>query len=353
MELRARPEAVRVTRSPGPGPRLPARPRSPGPAARPPRPHGGGRGERGPDRGGSPRTGGGDLGAGAAAAAGAAPRGVRRARGGGGAGEAAAAGPRVTRRPGRRAAGRARAVGGQAGGRAARTMPSFDEALQRAGEFGRFQRRVFLLLCLTGVTFAFLFVGVVFLGSQPDHYWCRGPSATALAERCGWSPEEEWNRTAPARLGPEPPERRGDGRCQRYLLEAVNASAAGPGALSCADPLAAFPNRSAPLVPCRGGWRYAQAHSTIISEVSARGPRPTRPAGRGEPAGRGPRAEHPPHTRAVGAAGPPGKCAEAGTCRSPLGTGQGHPALEGAASSLFASASELTERCAGFRCERE
>lgn len=172
-------------------------------------------------------------------------------------------------------------------------MPSFDEALQRAGEFGRFQRRVFLLLCLTGVTFAFLFVGVVFLGSQPDHYWCRGPSAIALAERCGWSPEEEWNRTAPARLGPEPPERRGDGRCQRYLLEAVNASAAGPGALSCADPLAAFPNRSAPLVPCRGGWRYAQAHSTIISEVSARGPRPTRPAGRGEPAGRGPRAEHP------------------------------------------------------------
>lgn len=147
-------------------------------------------------------------------------------------------------------------------------MPSFDEALLRAGEFGRFQRRVFLLLCLTGVTFAFLFVGVVFLGSQPDHYWCRGPSAAALAERCGWSPEEEWNRTAPALRGPAPSERRGDGSCQRYLLEAANASAAA-GALSCADPLAAFPNRSAPLVPCRGGWRYAQAHSTIISEVRA------------------------------------------------------------------------------------
>ncbi|KAI4582598.1 hypothetical protein MJG53_009149 [Ovis ammon polii x Ovis aries] len=144
-------------------------------------------------------------------------------------------------------------------------MPSFDEALQRAGEFGRFQRRVFLLLCLTGVTFAFLFVGVVFLGSRPDHYWCRGPSAAALAERCGWSPEEEWNRTAPAPPGPAPPEGRGDGRCQRYLLEAANASAA-PGALSCADPLAAFPNRSAPLVQCRDGWRYAQAHSTIVSE---------------------------------------------------------------------------------------
>lgn len=154
-------------------------------------------------------------------------------------------------------------------------MPSFDEALQRAGEFGRFQRRVFLLLCLTGVTFAFLFVGVVFLGSQPERYWCRGPSAAALAERCGWSPEEEWNRTAP-------PERRGDGSCRRYLLEAANASAA-PDALSCADPLAAFPNRSAPLVPCRGGWRYAQAHSTIVSEVRA--PRAGTGGGSG-PAGR-------------------------------------------------------------------
>ncbi|XP_073927132.1 solute carrier family 22 member 3 isoform X7 [Castor canadensis] len=135
-------------------------------------------------------------------------------------------------------------------------MQSFDQALRRAGEFGRFQRRVFLLLCLTGVTFAFLFVGVVFLGSQPDHYWCRGPSAAALAERCAWSPEEEWNRTAPAR--------RGHGHCQRYLLEAANASAA--AALSCADPLAAFPNRSAPLVPCSGGWRYVQTHATIVSE---------------------------------------------------------------------------------------
>lgn len=197
-------------------------------------------------------------------------------------------------------------------------MPSFDEALQRAGEFGRFQRRVFLLLCLTGVTFAFLFVGVVFLGSRPDHYWCRGPSAAALAERCGWSPEEEWNRTAPAPPGPAPPEGRGDGRCQRYLLEAANASAA-PGALSCADPLAAFPNRSAPLVQCRDGWRYAQAHSTIVSEV--RGPAAAGgariPAEAGSPASR-----------------PPGRCAEAGTSRLPLGPRQLHPALGRAASQL-------------------
>nr|XP_045014735.1 solute carrier family 22 member 3 isoform X2 [Jaculus jaculus] len=145
-------------------------------------------------------------------------------------------------------------------------MPTFDQALRKAGEFGRFQRRVFLLLCLTGVTFAFLFVGVVFLGSQPERYWCRGPSSAALAERCAWTAQDEWNRTAPGlRGGPAAaaahPEPLGaHGHCHRYLLEAANASA------SCSDPLAAFPNRSAPLVPCSGDWRYVQTHSTIVSE---------------------------------------------------------------------------------------
>uniref|UniRef100_A0A3B2W7B3 Solute carrier family 22 (organic cation transporter), member 3 n=1 Tax=Mus musculus TaxID=10090 RepID=A0A3B2W7B3_MOUSE len=138
-------------------------------------------------------------------------------------------------------------------------MPTFDQALRKAGEFGRFQRRVFLLLCLTGVTFAFLFVGVVFLGSQPDYYWCRGPRATALAERCAWSPEEEWNLTTPELHVPA--ERRGQGHCHRYLLEATNTSSE----LSC-DPLTAFPNRSAPLVSCSGDWRYVETHSTIVSQ---------------------------------------------------------------------------------------
>jgi hypothetical protein len=188
-------------------------------------------------------------------------------------------------------------------------MQSFDQALRRAGEFGRFQRRVFLLLCLTGVTFAFLFVGVVFLGSQPDHYWCRGPSAAALAERCAWSPEEEWNRTAPAR--------RGHGHCQRYLLEAANASAA--AALSCADPLAAFPNRSAPLVPCSGGWRYVQTHATIVSEVRASGAG-TQP----REAGPGRRTLWFPADTGNVTSRPPGKVHGDGDLLAILGTGQVH-----------------------------
>lgn len=136
-------------------------------------------------------------------------------------------------------------------------MPSFDEALQRAGEFGLFQRRAFLLLCFTGVTFAFLFVGVVFLGSRPEHYWCRGPRAASLAERCGWSADEEWERTAP----PAPPGDPAPGRCERFTLEVANNSV-----LSCSDPLSFFPNRSAPIEPCTGGWRYSQSPVTIVGE---------------------------------------------------------------------------------------
>lgn len=293
MELRARPEAVPVTRRRGRSlrawrsarPIAPAPPRPPGPAARP---WGAGRAAAGaPGR---------EAGAGG-------PAGWTDGRGGW-------RGARGRARDGEAAGGAAPGRGhSEAGRRAARTMPSLDEALQRAGEFGRFQRRVFLLLCLTGVTFAFLFVAVVFLGSRPERFWCRGPGAAALAERCGWSAEEEWNRTAP--------ERAGRGSCQRFLLEAAgagahanadaNASTSTAAALSCTDPLAAFPNRSAPLVPCRGGWRYVQAHSTVVSEVSVR----PGAVGRGARGGEG---------RQVPALWPLG---------SPLGTYLVHPPCKG------------------------
>lgn len=198
---------------------------------------------------GSAGAGGRELGAGGAARGGLPER---ESEAGAAGAELRAAAPAGHLQAGQRAAGRE--VAG-------RTMPTFDQVLRKAGEFGRFQRRVFLLLCLTGITFAFLFVGVVFLGSQPDYYWCRGPRATALAERCAWSPEEEWNLTTPELRALA--ERRGQGHCHRYLLEAANTS----NELSC-DPLAAFPNRSAPLVPCSGGWRYVETHSTIVSQVS-------------------------------------------------------------------------------------
>ncbi|KAM7172572.1 solute carrier family 22 member 3 isoform 2-T2 [Macrochelys suwanniensis] len=141
-------------------------------------------------------------------------------------------------------------------------MPSFDEVLKEAGEFGRFQKRVFFLLCQTGITFSFLFVGVVFLGHTPEHYWCRIPGAAELSERCGWTLEEEQNYTVPAL---NLVNGFSSGQCERLDIEWNNTS------VSCANPLSRFTNRSlgsVPLTPCQDGWVYKQPHSTIISEYN-------------------------------------------------------------------------------------
>ncbi|NXS95953.1 S22A3 protein, partial [Jacana jacana] len=140
-------------------------------------------------------------------------------------------------------------------------MPSFDEVLKEAGEFGRFQKRVFFLLCQTGVTFSFLFASVVFLGQTPGNYWCRIPGAAELSERCGWSLEEEQNFTVlPLRLG----NGSSSGQCERLDI-AWDASA------SCTSPLARYSNRSVgnlPVAACHDNWVYKQPHSSIVSEYN-------------------------------------------------------------------------------------
>ncbi|XP_019383197.1 PREDICTED: solute carrier family 22 member 3 [Gavialis gangeticus] len=141
-------------------------------------------------------------------------------------------------------------------------MPSFDEVLKEAGEFGRFQKRVFFLLCLTGITFSFLFVGVVFLGHTPELYWCRIPGAADLSKKCGWTLEEEKNLTIPSL---NLVNRSSNGQCERFDIDWNNIS------VSCANPLAHFTNHSlgsVPLITCQNGWVYRQPHSSIVSEYN-------------------------------------------------------------------------------------
>ncbi|KAJ6664559.1 hypothetical protein lerEdw1_006132 [Lerista edwardsae] len=139
-------------------------------------------------------------------------------------------------------------------------MPSFDELLKEAGEFGRFQKGVFLLLCQTGITFSFLFVGIVFLGQDPEQFWCRIPGTTELSVRCGWSLDEEDNFTISAAI------LKNDSfqyQCNGYELK-WNTST-----ISCANPLYHLTNNSSgtrPPTKCQDGWLYKQPHSTIASE---------------------------------------------------------------------------------------
>ncbi|KAM9315380.1 solute carrier family 22 member 3 [Gastrophryne carolinensis] len=141
-------------------------------------------------------------------------------------------------------------------------MPTFDEVLQEAGEFGRFQMRVFLLLCMTGITFAFSFVGIVFLGQIPESAWCRSPEVAELSQSCGWSPEEERNLTVPTKRDHE-----ADPFCYTYDIS-WNDSAS---LASCANPLAVITNLSLnqlPRKPCQKGWVYEEYRTTIISQYN-------------------------------------------------------------------------------------
>ncbi|KFV88183.1 Solute carrier family 22 member 3 [Struthio camelus australis] len=140
-------------------------------------------------------------------------------------------------------------------------MPTFDEVLKEAGEFGRFQKRVFFLLCQTGITFSFLFASVVFLGQAPENYWCRIPGAAELSERCRWTLEEERNFTVlPLQLA----NGSSRGQCERL-------DTAWDTSTSCANFLAHYGNRSAgslPLTACRDNWVYEQPHSSVVSEYN-------------------------------------------------------------------------------------
>ncbi|XP_072020229.1 organic cation transporter protein-like [Amphiura filiformis] len=55
----------------------------------------------------------------------------------------------------------------------------FEEIVKRLGEFGRFQRRVYFLLCLVAIPNAWHAIGAVFLTANTDH-WCNVPSVPGL-----------------------------------------------------------------------------------------------------------------------------------------------------------------------------
>ncbi|XP_040304652.1 solute carrier family 22 member 1-like isoform X2 [Herpailurus yagouaroundi] len=139
-------------------------------------------------------------------------------------------------------------------------MPTVDDILEQVGEFGWFQKQVFLTLCLLSAAFAPLYVGIVFLAFTPDHR-CLSPGVAELSRRCGWSLAEELNYTAPGlgAAGEASPH-----QCRRYEVD-WNRSA-----LSCADPLAGLAvNRShLPLGPCRHGWVYETPGSSIVTEFN-------------------------------------------------------------------------------------
>lgn len=73
---------------------------------------------------------------------------------------------------------------------------TYDHVLTQLGDFGRYQKRIFLLLCLPGISCAFHKLAWVFLGAKADHR-CQlpseGPNATYYLEPDIWNNSIPWD----------------------------------------------------------------------------------------------------------------------------------------------------------------
>ncbi|XP_031957702.1 solute carrier family 22 member 2-like [Corvus moneduloides] len=137
-------------------------------------------------------------------------------------------------------------------------MPTLDDILEHVGEFDRFQKQTFLVLCLLSASFTPVYVGVFFFGFIPEHR-CFSPGVAELSQRCGWSLEEQLNHTVPEWDGHGASF---DSRCRRYEVD-WNATG-----ISCTDPLGSLvgSGSTVPLGPCRDGWVYNSPGSSLVTE---------------------------------------------------------------------------------------
>uniref|UniRef100_A0A3Q3SNH7 Solute carrier family 22 member 3 n=1 Tax=Mastacembelus armatus TaxID=205130 RepID=A0A3Q3SNH7_9TELE len=123
-------------------------------------------------------------------------------------------------------------------------MTTFDGILEEVGGFGRFQKRIFALLCVCSLPFAGVYVGIVFQGFTPDH-WCRDPAVVERGQVCGWSLADTRRLTVPrvnssgtAQLS----------SCEQYEVD-WNSSARTCDAQE-------LDLSTALTVPCKHGWDY-------------------------------------------------------------------------------------------------
>jgi len=138
-------------------------------------------------------------------------------------------------------------------------MLTLDDILEDVGEFDKFQKQTFFVLCLLSAAFTPVYVGVVFFGFTPEHR-CFSPGVAELSQRCGWSLEEQLNHTVPEWGG------HGAGfgsRCRRYEVD-WNATG-----VSCTDPLGSLVSNQSniPLGTCQDGWVYDSPRTSLVTEV--------------------------------------------------------------------------------------
>uniref|UniRef100_A0A8C5GWX7 Solute carrier family 22 member 3 n=1 Tax=Gouania willdenowi TaxID=441366 RepID=A0A8C5GWX7_GOUWI len=135
-------------------------------------------------------------------------------------------------------------------------MADMDRLMEQIGDFGPFQKKIVVLGSLPLVIFAFVLMGVVFIGHTPGH-WCWTSSSEHLKEKCGLTEEEVRQVTIPYSE-----QTSSFSRCQRLANDWDQDQ------IKCKEldwSLSLNANQS---VACDGRWVFDESHSSIVSEFS-------------------------------------------------------------------------------------
>ncbi|KAI3356097.1 hypothetical protein L3Q82_017359, partial [Scortum barcoo] len=145
-------------------------------------------------------------------------------------------------------------------------MQDYEESVKFLGTSGPFQRRVFILLCLSTFPSGYNLLSVIFLLATPPHH-CHIPAHSNLSQ--------DWIQASIPVQVPGQPER---SSCSRYELDMVqNLSALGTRpSLDLVQNLSALGSSPEVLLlslkqeGCKDGWTYSTEYyqSTVVSEFN-------------------------------------------------------------------------------------
>ena len=134
-------------------------------------------------------------------------------------------------------------------------MANVDQLIEHIGDFGPFQKKIVTLGSFPLILFAFVLVGVVFLGHTPDH-WCWSPGSELLQEECAWTDAEVREVTVPRS------EQSGSfSRCERFAEDWSKSQN------KCNESDWLLTPNATQLLPCDDRWVFDKSHNTIVSEV--------------------------------------------------------------------------------------
>lgn len=126
----------------------------------------------------------------------------------------------------------------------------FDDILPYIGEFGRYQKMLFLMMIPFAFFVAFVYFTQIFITLVPENHWCWVPELANLTR------EERMNLAIP----PSETTASGKDQCRMYAVNYTALLATG----------VAEPDASWPIVSCLHGWEYAYEdvpYETISSEL--------------------------------------------------------------------------------------